>query len=67
VEEEDEVLTVSEVAARLKLSENAIRRMCDKGTFVGVFRAGDRQWRIPATSVDEYIARQQQAEQDRRG
>jgi excisionase family DNA binding protein len=63
---EDEVLTVNEVAARLKLSDNTIRRMCEANEFAGAFKAGDRQWRVPASSVEAYIARRQ-AEQGRRG
>jgi excisionase family DNA binding protein len=62
-----EILTVSEVADRLRLSENTIQRMCDEGDFDGVFKAGDRQWRVPAASVEAYIARRQADQEGRRG
>lgn len=62
-----EIMTVAEVADRLRLSENTIRRMCDEGAFNGVFKAGDRQWRIPAESVDQYITQRQNDHEARRG
>lgn len=62
---DERILTVAEVADRLRLSENTIRRMCEGGDFDMVFKAGDRQWRIPAASIETYI-KQRQAQQEGR-
>lgn len=62
---DERILTVAEVAEWLRLSENTIRRMCEAHELRDVFKAGDRQWRIPAASVSQYIS-QRQAEQGRR-
>lgn len=56
---DERILTVAEAADWLRLSEQTIRRMCDEGDLTGAFRAGDRQWRIPAASIAEYISRRQ--------
>lgn len=56
---DERILTVAEAADWLRLSEQTIRRLCEGGELEGSFRAGDRQWRIPAASVAGYISRKQ--------
>lgn len=63
---DERILTVAETANWLRLSEQTIRRMCEGGDLEGAFRAGDRQWRIPAASVAQYIGRRQAEAQARR-
>jgi excisionase family DNA binding protein len=58
----DDLLTVKEVAERLRLGQQAIIRMCSRGVFDGAFQIESGRWRIPAASVSAYIVRQQQAQ-----
>ena len=50
------VLTVKEVAQRLRVSQATVLRLIDDGELTGVFRVGN-QWRIPQSALDEYIRR----------
>jgi excisionase family DNA binding protein len=55
----EDLLTVKEVAERLRLGQQAIIRMCSRGVFGGAFQIESGRWRIPAASVSAYIAQQQ--------
>lgn len=50
--------TVADVAKVLGVSKRAVQTFIDRGEFKGAFKAG-RDWRIPAASLDRYIADQQ--------
>lgn len=54
-----EHLKTTEVAKRLGLSEDTIRRLCSDGYFPNAWRLGGKstQWRIPETDVDAFIER----------
>jgi excisionase family DNA binding protein len=53
-----EGLTVREVAARLRMNEEVIRRMLRDGRLVGVRPAGRRAgWRIPASELARLLRR----------
>lgn len=56
---DDELLTVEDVAVRLRVDEATVRRMADQGQFAGAFKVG-RLWRIPEQGVKDYIKRQQE-------
>ena len=45
-----DLLTSSEVAALLRLTNQSIRELCTDGRFPGAFTVGSR-WRIPARNV----------------
>ena len=49
-----DVLTVPEVADVLRVDHTTVRRMCDRGSLPGAFRAG-RQWRIPRAALPEAV------------
>lgn len=49
-----ELLTVSQTAQYLQLSEKTIRRMIGKGC-LPASKLGNRTWRIRASDIDEYI------------
>jgi len=51
---EDELLTVDEVAARLKIHPVTLRKMLRGGLIRGM-KFGVREWRIPASAVKEFI------------
>jgi excisionase family DNA binding protein len=59
----EELLTVEEVAARLKLTPYTIREWLKAGRLHGV-RIGSRRagWRIPASELDRYMSAQAIAE-----
>lgn len=48
-------LTVQQVAAQLKLSEQRIRVLVKGGRFPGAYKHG-RGWAIPRSALDKYIA-----------
>lgn len=52
------MLTINEVAKRLTVSRDTIRRMIDRGELVAI-KVGLRQWRIEEAELERYIARQQ--------
>jgi excisionase family DNA binding protein len=56
--EHETYLTVPEVAARLRMNEEVIRRMLRDGRLLGV-RPGGRKagWRIPSSEVDRLLRR----------
>lgn len=49
------IFTAEEVADKLRLHRKVVSRMVARGDFPGAFKAG-RDWRIPQSSVDAYIA-----------
>lgn len=51
----EEILTVKEAALRLKLSEEAVRRMLRSGKLRGVNLG--RDWRIPESAIAELFAK----------
>ena len=51
-----ELLTVSQTAQYLQLSEKTIRRMIGNGS-LPAFRIGNRFWRIRASDVDDYVTK----------
>lgn len=53
-EMDDELLTVKQVATRLKLSTATIRRMLVSGKIPAI-KAGVRQWRVSAKALQEYV------------
>jgi excisionase family DNA binding protein len=59
---EEELLTVREAAARLKVSEKSIKTWLSKGQLRG-YKAG-RQWRIPVEAMDDFLRGGRAKEQD---
>jgi len=51
---EDELLTVEEVAGRLKISGATVRRLLARGD-IPARKVGLRQWRVSATALKTYI------------
>ena len=51
---DDELLTVSEAAKRLKIHEVTLRGMLRAGKVKGM-KFGAREWRIPSSSLREFI------------
>ena len=54
-----ELLTVSQTAQYLQLSEKTIRRMISNGS-LPASKLGNRTWRIRACDVDEYVSNSHQ-------
>ncbi|MCL2213701.1 MAG: helix-turn-helix domain-containing protein [Treponema sp.] len=50
----DELLTVSQTAKYLQLSEKTIRRLITNSK-LSASKVGNRSWRIRASDVDKYI------------
>lgn len=55
--DEQQLLTVPEVAKRLRLHPTTVLKMCHEGQ-LGAFRAGvgRGRWRIPAVALEAYNA-----------
>jgi excisionase family DNA binding protein len=53
--EPPEMLGLAQVVQMLRVSGKTGWRLVNKGVFPGAFKAG-RDWRIPASDVDAYIA-----------
>jgi excisionase family DNA binding protein len=51
---DDELLTVEEVAKRLKLSTATVRRLLTRGD-IPARKMGVRQWRVSASALRAYI------------
>jgi excisionase family DNA binding protein len=49
-----EMLTMKEVADKLRVSVRTVQRLIDQGVIVG--RRVGRQWRFPANAVQTYMA-----------
>ncbi len=54
---EDELLTVEDVAARLKLSTATVRRLLARGD-IPARKVGVRQWRVSAAALHRYLGEQ---------
>jgi excisionase family DNA binding protein len=61
---EDELLTVEQVATRLKLSTATVRRLLARGEIRGR-KVGERQWRVLADALKVYIEGEPNAGADR--
>ena len=62
--EDQTMLTTTDVAGRLGVSDDKVRRMCEEGVFDGegtapsAWRGGVGQhWRIPLSAVERFIDR----------
>ena len=53
---EDELLTVPEVARRLRLNPETVRRWLRQGKIKGSLMGGDRGgWRVAASEVERFL------------
>jgi excisionase family DNA binding protein len=52
---EDQLLTVEEVAKRLKLSTATVRRLLARGD-IAAMKVGIRQWRATESAVAHYLS-----------
>jgi len=50
--------TVGEVARRFHRSASTVRGWCEHGRFEGAYKLNGRDWRIPTTAVDAFLAEQ---------
>jgi len=55
--------TPSEVSKRLGVSDQTVRRMCDKGKFPGAFQTDGGHWKIPKHALVTTQEEDQRAEQ----
>ncbi len=51
-------LTVAELAARFHRSASTVRDWCEHGRFEGAYKLNGRDWRIPVTGLDAFLAEQ---------
>jgi excisionase family DNA binding protein len=51
---EDELLTVSQAADYLKLSEKTVRRLISSQKLLAA-KVGDRSWRIKESNIEAYL------------
>lgn len=49
-----EVLTSSQVSARIGLEASWVRRLCEDGRFPGAFKLSNR-WFVPESGLAEYL------------
>jgi excisionase family DNA binding protein len=57
-----ELMTVEEVAAKLRVSTKTIRRWCADGQ-IKALRVG-RQWRVTQDALDKFLAESQEVKED---
>lgn len=50
----EDIMTVPEIAKKLKVSVNTISRWCNEGRFPHAYKAG-RPWRVPRADVEAYL------------
>ena|SRR2546422_821619 len=50
--------TVAELAARFHRSASTVRDWCEHGCFEGAYKLNGRDWRIPVSSLDAFLAEQ---------
>lgn len=55
--EHDRVLTVNQVAERLQVNEQTVRRWLREGDLVGAPLGGRTGWRIPESEVAAFLER----------
>ena len=53
---DDELLTVGQAATRLKMHPDTVRRLLRESEIPGV-KVGKRQWRVPTSTLREYVER----------
>jgi excisionase family DNA binding protein len=53
--------TVCELAIRFHRSASTVRDWCEHGRFEGAYKLNGRDWRIPETAVDAFLAQQRRA------
>jgi len=51
--------TVAELATRFHRSASTVRGWCERHRFDGAYKLNRRDWRIPKTAVDLFLAEQQ--------
>jgi len=56
-EHPNDLLTVAEVAQRLRLAPRTVRKRIADGDLAAVRAPGERLWRIPVSAYWEYAAR----------
>ena len=56
----ESILEVGQVAKRLGVSTNTVRRLCEQGVFENAWVSGAgekrKHWRVPASDVEKYLA-----------
>lgn len=52
------LLTVNEVAARMRVSRGTVSNLLRDRAFPNAFRARRSGWRVPASDVEAYLQRQ---------
>jgi excisionase family DNA binding protein len=57
-----DLLTVREFAQAVRLSEETIRRRCERGEIRGAFRVATGPWRIPRNTLEQLVAEPELAE-----
>jgi excisionase family DNA binding protein len=65
-EGDDALLTTAEVAARLRVTEETVRRLARSGRLPGFVLSAKVGWRFPKQAVDSFIAAALQRQQERR-
>jgi len=50
--------TVAELATRFHRSASTVRDWCERGRFEGAYKLNGRDWRIPVTALDAFLAEQ---------
>ena len=50
--------TVAELATRFHRSASTVRGWCERDRFDGAYKLNGRDWRIPKTAVDAFLAEQ---------
>jgi excisionase family DNA binding protein len=63
---DDELLTTAEVAARLRVTEETVRRLARSGRLPGFVLSTKVGWRFPKRAVDAFIAEALRRQQERR-
>lgn len=56
MQQNEPVLTVKEVAKRLRISQATVLRLIEDKELRNVWRVGN-QWRVPESSLEDYIRR----------
>jgi excisionase family DNA binding protein len=57
----DELLTVAEIAERLKVNQQTVRNWIDRGQLAGI-RVGSRRVRVPEADLERFIAESSSAQ-----
>jgi hypothetical protein len=54
----DAAFTVAELATRFHRSASTVRGWCEHGRFEGAYKLNGRDWRIPLSALDVFLAEQ---------